>query len=114
MAHANPEFALGLMRNTPGPVSAERRDVPTGRDLRQRMDAILSLPPARRSQRDAMLAQDFIEGAARCRPQARMHCSFEQLALPADAERPKRGERFVEPRQRVPLDVQKNKVPGSW
>lgn len=40
MAHANPEFALGLMRHEAGPVSAQVRDLPTFSDLRAKMRAI--------------------------------------------------------------------------
>lgn len=77
----------------------------------RRMDRILSQMPAARSPENRALADAFIAAAHRCQPGIRRHVSFEQLAVAgAEDERPKRGERFVEPKRRWPQDVQKHGI----
>lgn len=117
MAHANPEFALGLMRPTHAPVSSERREVPTAGDMRRWIDRILSRHPNHRHGPDAEAAERFIAGAYRI-----MLGELDQRSQATSVAerggrdtRPKRGEKFVEPRRRIPLDIQRDKVRGgAW
>lgn len=114
MAHANPEFALGLMRPTVGPVSAQVRDLPNIRDLRARMARIeadvrdgITLAPA-----DQAAWNAWCVGRRQIRAQQRM-----EAATPTAFAEPvggmhasgKAGERFVEPKRRYPADVQRGR-----
>ena len=102
MAHANPEFALGLMRPTKGPV---RYQVQTARPfsaLRAQIDAIALTPADRRTRGEQRALDAWIAFKRHTRhhepvwdePPGGMHAES------------KAGERFVEPKRRVHPNVQ--------
>jgi len=100
MAHANPEFALGLMRRESGPVSHQLPPPASVRDLRARMRALPADDPRRllwertvRQTREQAARERQIRDAL-SEPVGGMHAST------------RRGERFTEPKRRYPADVQ--------
>lgn len=116
MAHANPEFALGLMRPERGPVRFQRPAV-TFQALQRRMLHIAATPAHERHPDDAQALRAYQAG------QALVRLQDARRAQVRDAHNLGGGgmhggdaktERFVEPKRRVPLDVQRDKVPGSW
>lgn len=102
MAHANPEFALGLMRPTKGPVRYQVQSTPTFSQLRARIDALALTPAAQRTPGDQRVLDAWFAYQRRTRhlepvwdePPGGMHGES------------KTGERFVEPKRRYPQDVQ--------
>ncbi|GJE78065.1 hypothetical protein [Methylorubrum suomiense] len=100
MAHANPEFALGLMRHEPGPVSHQLPPPASLATLRLRMAELPADDPRRalyertvRQQRHQFARERQIRDAL-AEPVGGMHAGA------------KGGERFTEPKRRYPADVQ--------
>lgn len=121
MAHANPEFALArqFMQATPVPVAQQRRELPTPRDMQRWIDRIMARHPNHRHGPDAEAADAYIAGARRIMlnalrdREAPSQLTSDRSPRPS-VDRPKAGERFVEPKRRFPLDVQRDKSPGAW
>lgn len=111
MAHANPEFALGLMRHEPSPVRFQTRPPASLGALRARMHDI-----GDRLEREETVSaaehQAYRLWRATVRQQRQQAASERGLA-DAIAEpvggmhaASRRGERFTEPKRRYPADVQ--------
>lgn len=116
MAHSNPEFALGLMRPERGPVRFQRPDV-SFRALQRRMLHIAATPAHERHPDDAEALRTYKAGRALVRAQEARRAQVRDahnLGGGGMHGSDPAGCKFVEPKRRVPLDVQRDKVPGSW
>ena len=112
MAHANPDFALGLMRHEPSPVRFQTEPPASLNALRRKLRAISELPAAERTP-DQQRALDLWQAtvAIERRMDARELQFFEQRTEgKAMHGATRRGERFSEPKRRIPLNVQAGRV----
>ncbi len=97
MAHANPEFALGLMRPIAGPVSHQIQTTRSFSQLRAQIDAIALTPAADRTPGEQRALDAWIAFKRRTRGEEPVWNEVPG-GMHAGA---KIGERFVEPRPRL-------------
>jgi hypothetical protein len=102
MAHANPEFALGLMRPSKGPVSHQIQTTRPFSALRAQIDAIALKPAADRTKGEQRALDAWIAFKRRTRGHEPVWVE-EPGGMHAGG---KIGERFVEPKRRYPANVQ--------
>lgn len=109
MAHANPEFALGLMRAERGPVRFQTRPPASLVSLRHAMHAMIAIPSdARTPEQQRQIDLWFTVSRQTRHATARDRQLTDAIAEPVGAMHTKAraGERFVEPKRRYPADVQ--------
>lgn len=109
MAHANPEFALGLMRHEASPVRFQTRKPASLVSLRHAMHAMIAIPsdqrtPEQQRQIDLWFATSRQTRHATARGRSLEDAIAEPIGGMHGAD--KRGERFCEPKRRYPSDVQ--------
>lgn len=109
MAHANPEFALGLMRHEASPVRFQTRPPASLVSLRYAMQALIAIPteertPAQQHQIDLYFTVSRQTRHAAARGRSLVDAIAEPVGGMHAADR--RGERFIEPKRRYPSDVQ--------
>ncbi|MEH3064926.1 MAG: hypothetical protein PGN33_20030 [Methylobacterium radiotolerans] len=109
MAHANPEFALGLMRHEASPVRFQTRPPRTLNSLRLAMQAMIAIPAEERTPEQQRQIDLYFATSRQTRhATARGRTLDDALAEPVGGMHgaDKRAERFVEPKRRYPADVQ--------
>ena len=109
MAHANPEFALGLMRHEASPVRFQTRPPASLVSLRHAMHAMIAIPSEQRTpEQQHQIDLWFATSRQTRHATARRRSLEDAIAEPVGAMHTKAraGERFVEPKRRYPSDAQ--------
>lgn len=112
MAHANPEFALGLMRTERSPVRFQTRPPASLGALRLAMQALIAIPSDERTPEQQRQIDLWHTVARQQRAQdGRARQLQDALAEPVGGmhAETKAGECFVEPKRRWPQDVQRGR-----
>jgi hypothetical protein len=113
MAHANPEFALGLMRHEASPVRFQTRKPASFGALRNRMASLALTPREELTTEERTQVDLWLRMTRQSRAQlVRERSLVDAIAEPVGGMHAasKRGERFCEPKRRYPADVQAGRV----
>lgn len=113
MAHANPEFALACRAHRDPPLAHQLPPPASLGALRARMAALLAIPEDERTPEQASHIAIWLRARRQDRRQvARERSLRDALPEPAGGMHgaDRRGERFAEPKRRLPADVQAGRV----